>query len=206
MIFMKMSALSTPVSTRSILTLRLDSEIIRNDFFCSSQVVEAFQPQPSTSSSTSSISSFGGSSRPSSSSSSSKKPSTDVQSDEVDLTLAKSDGRLERKRDPKLCRHNSNGCCVHCSPLEPFDEEYLKEHKIKHLSFHSYIRKLTSGVDRGKFVALEDLVRFIFTVSNKIIVLIDSMIYRCVASKVAAAIIRHGRREFAQNVSRQQSH
>lgn len=25
------------------------------------------------------------------------------------------------------------------------------------MSFHSYIRKLTSGVDRGKFVALEDL-------------------------------------------------
>lgn len=83
---------------------------------------------------------------------------TDVKEDEVDLILAKTDGRLERKRDPKLCRHNSNGCCVHCSPLEPWNEEYLKEQKIKHLSFHSYIRKLTSGVDRGKFVALEDLV------------------------------------------------
>lgn len=33
----------------------------------------------------------------------------------------------------------------------------MKEQKIKHLSFHAYIRKLTSGVDRGKFVALEDL-------------------------------------------------
>lgn len=55
------------------------------------------------------------------------------------------------------CRHNSNGCCVHCSPIEPWDENYLKEQKIKHMSFHSYIRKLTSGVDRGKFVALEDL-------------------------------------------------
>lgn len=55
------------------------------------------------------------------------------------------------------CRHNSNGCCVHCSPIEPWDENYLKEQNIKHMSFHSYIRKLTSGVDRGKFVALEDL-------------------------------------------------
>lgn len=158
MIFMKMSTPSTPVSFDQFQCFFLNSEIIRKDLICSFQLVEAFQPQPSTSSSTSSISSFGGSSRPSSSSSSSKKPSIDVQSDEVDLTLAKSDGRLERKRDPKLCRHNSNGCCVHCSPVEPFDEEYLKEHKIKHLSFHSYIRKLTSGVDRGKFVALEDLV------------------------------------------------
>lgn len=55
------------------------------------------------------------------------------------------------------CRHNSNGCCVHCSPIEPWDENYLKEQKIKHISFHAYIRKLTSGVDRGKFVALEDI-------------------------------------------------
>lgn len=46
---------------------------------------------------------------------------------------------------------------MHCSQLEPWDEAYLKEHKLKHLSFHSYIRKLTSGVDRGKFVALEDI-------------------------------------------------
>lgn len=77
--------------------------------------------------------------------------------DSVDLELYKQDGRIQRKRDDKLCRHNSNGCCVHCSPLEPWDEAYLKEQKIKHFSFHSYLKKLTSGVDRGKFVALEDL-------------------------------------------------
>lgn len=122
-------------------------------------MAEVFQPQPSTSSSLSSISSLG-SSRPSSASTSSKIATPELQLDDVDLILAKADGRQQRKRDPKLCRHNSNGCCVHCSPLEPFDEEYLKEQKIKHLSFHSHIRKLTSGVDRGKFVALEDLVGF----------------------------------------------
>ncbi|XP_038121848.1 nuclear protein localization protein 4 homolog isoform X1 [Culex quinquefasciatus] len=77
--------------------------------------------------------------------------------DPVDIELYKQDGRIQRKRDEKLCRHNSNGCCVHCSPLEPYDEAYLKEQKIKHFSFHSYLKKLTSGVDRGKFVALEDL-------------------------------------------------
>lgn len=77
--------------------------------------------------------------------------------DSVDIELYKQDGRIQRKRDEKLCRHNSNGCCVHCSPLEPWDETYLKEQKIKHFSFHSHLKKLTSGVDRGKFVALEDL-------------------------------------------------
>ncbi|XP_053697896.1 nuclear protein localization protein 4 homolog isoform X2 [Sabethes cyaneus] len=77
--------------------------------------------------------------------------------DAVDIELYKIDGRITRKRDEKLCRHNSNGCCVHCSPLEPWDETYLKEQKIKHYSFHTYLKKLTSGVDRGKFVAMEDL-------------------------------------------------
>jgi nuclear protein localization protein 4 homolog len=71
--------------------------------------------------------------------------------------LSKLDGRIERGKDDKLCRHSNNSRCVHCSSLEPFDEGYLKENKIKHLSFHSYLRKMTSGLDRGKFVAFEDI-------------------------------------------------
>ena len=71
-----------------------------------------------------------------------------IDEDEVDLLLWKQDGKIQRKRDEKFCRHVKNGCCVHCSPLEPFDENYLKEQNIKHLSFHSYLRKLTAGVDR----------------------------------------------------------
>lgn len=46
---------------------------------------------------------------------------------------------------------------MHCSPIEPWDEAYLKEHKIKHMSFHSFMRKMTSGVDRGKFLAMDDI-------------------------------------------------
>ncbi|XP_043262002.1 nuclear protein localization protein 4 homolog [Colletes gigas] len=80
-----------------------------------------------------------------------------VVEDEVDEQLWKLDGKIQRKRDEKLCRHGGNGCCVHCSPLEPFDEIYLKEQNIKHLSFHSYLRKLTAGVDRGKFIQLDDI-------------------------------------------------
>ncbi|KAL0279488.1 UNVERIFIED_CONTAM: hypothetical protein PYX00_001032 [Menopon gallinae] len=81
---------------------------------------------------------------------------TQVEEDEVDLTLWKQDGKIERGKS-RFCRHGSNGCCIYCSPLEPFDENYLKKQNIKHLSFHSYLRKLTAGVDRGKFVALENI-------------------------------------------------
>ncbi|KAJ8965286.1 hypothetical protein NQ317_005969 [Molorchus minor] len=108
------------------------------------------EPGPSTSSSVNV-------SRPTTSSISYFKPNTSIKEDEVDLLLYKMDGKIERKRDDKLCRHNSNSRCVHCSPLEAFDEAYLREHNIKHISFHSYLRKLMSGVDRGKFVALEDI-------------------------------------------------
>ncbi|XP_026729175.1 nuclear protein localization protein 4 homolog isoform X2 [Trichoplusia ni] len=75
------------------------------------------------------------------------------QEDEVDLQLYRMTGNINRQRDDKLCRHNSKGCCVHCSPLEPWDEGYLKEHNIKHMSFHAYLRKITSG----NFISLDEL-------------------------------------------------
>ncbi|XP_062122445.1 nuclear protein localization protein 4 homolog isoform X2 [Drosophila sulfurigaster albostrigata] len=83
--------------------------------------------------------------------------SNNVIEDEVDQQLFKSDGTIKRDRDTKLCHHNANGRCVHCSPLEPYDENYLKEHNIKHLSFHSYLRKQTSGMDHGKYFVFDDI-------------------------------------------------
>lgn len=68
--------------------------------------------------------------------------------DEVDIELWKLDGKIEKQRDEKLCRHGPKGRCIHCSSIEPFDEAYLKEHNVKHLSFHAYLRKLMAGVDR----------------------------------------------------------
>ncbi|XP_067620003.1 nuclear protein localization protein 4 homolog isoform X2 [Eurosta solidaginis] len=85
------------------------------------------------------------------------QPQAAVTEDDVDQLLSKMDGLIERARDPKLCRHNANGRCVHCSPLEPYDDTYLKENKIKHLSFNSFIRKQKSGIDRGKYVAFDDI-------------------------------------------------
>nr|AFK29236.1 CG4673-PB-like protein [Drosophila buzzatii] len=87
----------------------------------------------------------------------SSRPSIGVIEDDVDQLLCKSTGTIKRERDSKLCHHNANGRCVHCYPLEPYDENYLKEHNIKHLSFHSYIRKQTSGMDHGKYFVFDEI-------------------------------------------------
>ncbi|XP_014839478.1 PREDICTED: nuclear protein localization protein 4 homolog [Poecilia mexicana] len=113
---------------------------------------------PHTSSSLPSISSSS-----SSSSSSSLIPRSSsapqVPEDQIDQYLAKQDGKIYRNRDPQLCRHGALGKCVHCVPLEPFDEDYLNhlDPPVKHMSFHAYLRKLTGGADKGKFAALENI-------------------------------------------------
>lgn len=71
-----------------------------------------------------------------------------ISEDEVDQKLWKTSGLIERPPDEKLCTHGPNGKCLNCTPLEPYDEAYLKEHNIKHMSFHSYLRKMTRGVDK----------------------------------------------------------
>ena len=42
------------------------------------------------------------------------------------------------------CHHNKHGKCLHCIPIEPYDEDYLNNHNppIKHMSFQAYLRKL----------------------------------------------------------------
>ncbi|CAF1251123.1 unnamed protein product [Adineta ricciae] len=87
--------------------------------------------------------------------------SIDVKEDEVDVQLDKIDGRIPRKRDPQLCHHNIHGKCIHCIPIEPYDEEFLKNRNppIKHMSFRAYIRKLQSSShsDRTTFASLENI-------------------------------------------------
>ncbi|CAF1471724.1 unnamed protein product [Rotaria magnacalcarata] len=86
---------------------------------------------------------------------------TDIREDDVDIQLDKLDGRIPRKRDPQLCHHNVHGKCLHCIPIEPYDEEFLKNRNppIKHMSFRASIRKLQSSTagERNTFASLENI-------------------------------------------------
>lgn len=60
----------------------------------------------------------------------------------MDRYWQKRDAKIHRPRDPKLCTHGVRAMCEYCSPLESYDAAFHVEHGIKHLSFHSYLRKI----------------------------------------------------------------
>lgn len=59
----------------------------------------------------------------------------------VDDKLDAETGSIARKKS-SMCRHGDKGMCEYCSPLPPWDKNYLEENKIKHKSFHAHLKEI----------------------------------------------------------------
>lgn len=71
-----------------------------------------------------------------------KHPSDPVKEDPVDEYWRTQDGKIPRNKDDQFCKHGPKGMCDYCMPLEPYDAAHHKEHNIKYLSYHAYLRKI----------------------------------------------------------------
>lgn len=82
--------------------------------------------------------------------------------DEVDKILEADAGLVLRERNPQLyanlctcshgsCHHGPTQQCIHCCSLQPFDDAVQKKEgaPIKFMSFHTYLKKLSSGADKS---------------------------------------------------------
>lgn len=124
--------------------------------------------------------------------------------DDIDKALSNQTGLISRGTDSKLCRHGANGKCVHCTPLEPYDPDYMKEHNIKHMSFHAYLRKLQSGIDKYVLMCLlSNSYYFVYQFAGANSPYSKTSVAR---SSPAAVVTHRGPRVYVPNASRRPSH
>ena len=81
---------------------------------------------------------------------------TRVDIDPIDEYLSSQSGLIRLPPEETSCKHRGKERCINCLPIQPFDKAYLEKHKIKHMSFHAYLRKLTQG-GKGKYALLENI-------------------------------------------------
>ncbi|SMN19579.1 similar to Saccharomyces cerevisiae YBR170C NPL4 Ubiquitin-binding protein involved in protein degradation [Maudiozyma saulgeensis] len=65
----------------------------------------------------------------------------------IDIELENENGSIPRKRS-QLCKHGDKGMCEYCSPLPPWDKNYHEENNIKHISFHSYLKRINETTNK----------------------------------------------------------
>ena len=75
---------------------------------------------------------------------------SNVSEDEIDKKIWKMEGRIKQSDEKKGMFKLEN------LSVEPWDEAYLKQKEIKFMSFHAFMRKQTAGVDKGKYLKLEN--------------------------------------------------
>ncbi|KAJ3108845.1 nuclear protein localization protein 4 [Phlyctochytrium planicorne] len=82
-------------------------------------------------------------------STSTPSPAAFVPVDPLDAIMEKDKGLIKRSKNVNFCRHGDSGMCDYCMPLEPYDATYMETNKIKHMSYHAYLRQVTTQAKTG---------------------------------------------------------